>query len=159
METKRATAGQKVLLAVLAGVVVLGLGIGLVVSMKSPEPARLPSEPVAAVESQPVAAQIVIDVTPRELANAYDGNELVGDSTYKDKTVEITGTVRRVEKFMRHVVVHFKEARVAVELLDGEESTAMYLKANARAKIRGVVKGAGAIGGVRVKDGEIVEHP
>lgn len=117
------------------------------------------SAPVAV--SEPAAPKSYTKVSAATLIADYDGNEIRGDNAWKDKDVEVTGTVRSIDKgpFGGLYVVLTTGDRmnfhsVHVNLKKSEEGRAANLNKGDSATFKGRVQGY-VVGSVSVRDAEL----
>ena len=100
-------------------------------------------------------APAAIKVTANELMQAYVDNKVKADETYKDKTVELSGTVDTIGKDITdtpYITLKTKEMLYSVQVYFTAEDTKKLgdLKKGQSIKVTG--KCTGAMGNVNVKD-------
>lgn len=119
------------------------------------------SAPAQVAEPEPAAPKSYTKVSAAKLIADYDGNEIRGDNAWKDKDVEVTGTVRSIDKgpFGGLYVVLTTGDRmnfhsVHVNLKKTEEGRAANLNKGDAATFKGRVQGY-IVGSVSVRDAEV----
>lgn len=100
-----------------------------------------------------------IKVSAKDLINNYEDNELKADSMYKDKHLEITGTVDSIDKILGSISVtlgtgkDFEVTQISCYFDDKYEADVAELKKDSEVIITGLCEGKGW--NVDIKDCEI----
>jgi hypothetical protein len=151
--------------SVAVAVVLLVLAGGSAKSGTSSESKEAPAEKAgqpATRAPDPPVQKTYIKVGAGRLIQDYEGNEIRGDNAWKDKDVEVTGTVRSIDKGPLgglYVVIGEPGQRVSfhnvhVNLKESEMARAAALNKGETATFRGRVQGY-VIGSVSIRDAEL----
>lgn len=83
------------------GVLLFGGCVAIFGDSDTPSPSEPATQSTTAPTEKPTTApteEPVIEITPSELYNAYEENEVAADNEYKGKKVRITGTIEDIGK-------------------------------------------------------------
>lgn len=124
---------------IISGILAL-LVLGFIMSKIAPTTPSSPADS-AATEQQPA-----VQVSAVDLYAAYEANGIAADAVYKDKIVEVSGTVGNVDKdILDHMYVTLKTRNiigsVQCMLEDSEMATAMTLSEGNQITVVGRVSG------------------
>lgn len=132
----------KIVGIVLVGLIALGLIFG-----GGENQGGTSATPATTAPAEPPAE--ALKVTASEMAQAYADNEAAGDAKYKDKLLEISGTIEAIDKDIADATVVRLKGKdfhsVMANLAESEEEKALALKK--RGKIILKCTGAGEIMG------------
>lgn len=84
-----------------AGILLFGGCVAIFGDSDTPSPSEPETQSTTAPTGKPTTApteEPVIEITPSELYNAYEENEVAADNQYKGKLVRITGTIDNIGK-------------------------------------------------------------
>jgi hypothetical protein len=144
--TKKGTSPVLIVLAILGGVVVLGVGSCVVcVGVGATAVAQQENKEKAAKQE---AKADMLKVAAREIIEAYKGNEVKADNAYKGKYVEVSGIVSNVAKdIMDHPYVtvgtgeDFAVIEVQCTFAEKASAAAADIEKGKKISVRGHVKG------------------
>ncbi len=115
--------------------------------------------PLPQQEQQVVAMKISAET----LRQAYKANVVSGDNQYKDKFVEISGTIETIGKdILEDAYITFEPNeqyafdKVQCMFKSSEEGPLGTLKKGQKITLQGTVSGGGVVGGVRVLDCKVI---
>ena|ERR1044072_388583 len=100
-------------------------------------------------------APAAVKVTASELMQAYVDNKVKADDTYKDKTVEVSGTISEVGKDITdspYVALKTKEMIYTVQVYFTDEENKKLGDLKKGQSIKAIGKCTGALGNVMVKE-------
>ena len=86
---------------ILAGVLLFGGCVAIFGDSDTPSPSEPETQSTTVPTEKPTTApteEPIIEITPSELYNAYEENEVAADNEYKGKKVRITGTIEDIGK-------------------------------------------------------------